>query len=98
MEPLHAPWRITYLLGPIRVALRPRIINTRQLESLHGYAHALWSDCLTLEKMWISGELDGIVKIEEEELEIARMQPWGGSHAIIASDGLFNFGANPEPP
>ena len=35
--------------------------------------------------------------IEEEELEIARWHSWGGSPAIIASDGLFSFGANPEP-
>ena len=32
----------------------------------------------------------------EEKLEIARMQPWQGSPAIIASDGLFNFGAEPH--
>jgi hypothetical protein len=47
--------------------------------------------------MWLSGKLDDIIKIEEEELEIARWNPWGGSPAIIASDGLFSFGANPEP-
>jgi hypothetical protein len=46
--------------------------------------------------MWLSGELDAIVKIEEEELDIARMQPWGGSPAIFASDGLFGFGSQPE--
>lgn len=85
----------TYLLGPIKIALRPRVITTRQLESLRDYCLDLWSDCLTLEKMWLSGELDDIVMIEEEELEIARLQPWGGSPAIIASDGLFDFGANP---
>ena len=45
------------------------------------------------EKMWLAGELDEFVNIEEEELEIARMNPWGGSAAIIASDGLFDFGA-----
>ena len=45
--------------------------------------------------MWLQGELNEFIKIEEEELEIARMQPWGGSAAIIASDGLFNFGAAP---
>ena len=45
------------------------------------------------EKMWLAGELDAVVNIEKEELEIARMNPWGGSAAIIASDGLFNFGA-----
>ncbi len=36
-----------------------------------------------------------IVKIEERELDIARMNPWGGSSAIIAADGLFSFGAHP---
>jgi hypothetical protein len=97
-EKLAVEHRFTYLLGPIKVAPRPRVISARQIQSLSDYGNALWSDCLTLEKMWLSGELDGIVKIEEEELEIARMQPWGGSPAIIASDGLFDFGASPEPP
>jgi hypothetical protein len=97
-EKLAVEHRFTYLLGPIKVALRPRVISAPQIVSLAEYGHALWSDCLTLEKMWLSGELDGIVKIEEEELEIARMQPWGGSSAIIASDGLFDFGASLEPP
>jgi hypothetical protein len=96
-ETLAVEHRFTYLLGPIKVALRPRVISAGQIQSLSDYGKALWSDCLTLEKMWLSGELDGIVKIEEEELEIARMQPWGGSPAIIASDGLFDFGASPEP-
>ena len=40
-------------------------------------------------------ELDEIVRIEKEELDIARLQPWQGSAAIIAADGLFNFGAAP---
>ncbi len=97
-EKLAVEHKFTYLLGPIKVALRPRVISSRQIESLKDYARALWSDCLTLEKMWLSGDLDEIVKIEAEELEIARMQPWGGSNAIIASDGLFDFGASPEPP
>jgi hypothetical protein len=86
----------TYLLGPIKIALRPRVITSHQLESLKSYCDVMWSDCLTLEKMWLSGELDDIVNIEEEEIEIARLQPWGGSPAIIASDGLFNFGTNLE--
>ena len=34
--------------------------------------------------------------IEKDELEIARMNPWGGSAAIIASDGLFSFGVEPR--
>ena len=45
--------------------------------------------------MWLAGALDHIVRIEERELDIARMNPWGGSSAIIASDGLFSFGAHP---
>ncbi|MDY6989056.1 MAG: hypothetical protein SWQ30_13485 [Thermodesulfobacteriota bacterium] len=88
--------KFTYLLGPIKLALRPRVITISQLDSLEKYGAAMWSDCLTLEKMWLSGELNDIVKIEEEELEIARMQPWGGSPAIFASDGLFGFGSQPK--
>ncbi|MDY6952732.1 MAG: hypothetical protein SWE60_14570, partial [Thermodesulfobacteriota bacterium] len=88
--------RFTYLLGPIKLALRPRVITMSQLHSLERYCAAMWSDCLTLEKMWLSGELNNIVTIEEDELEIARMQPWGGSPAIFASDGLFGFGSHPE--
>jgi len=83
----------TYLHGPIRMALRPRLVSRGQLVSLEKYCRELWLDCLTLEKMWRAGELDSMVKIEEEELEIARAQPWNGGPAIIASDGLFNFGA-----
>jgi hypothetical protein len=87
--------RFTYLLGPIRIALRPRVITVEQVEALRRYCAAMWADCLSLERMWLAGELDAIVKIEHEELEIARMQPWGGGPAIIASDGLFSFGAHP---
>ncbi|MDO9528818.1 MAG: hypothetical protein Q7J27_06620 [Syntrophales bacterium] len=86
--------QLTYLLGPIKIASRPRLITIHQLESLKSYCADLWLDCLTLEKMWLSGELDNIVNIEEEELEIARLQPWGGTPAVIASDGLFNFGVD----
>ena len=85
----------TYLLGPIRVALRPRLVTQEQLQALQAYGQKLWTDCLLLEKMWLAGQLDDLVKIEREELDIARLQPWKGSAAIIASDGLFNFGAAP---
>lgn len=85
----------TYLLGPVRVALRPRVFTREQVKAIQGYGHKLWTDCLLLEKMWLAGELDEMVKIEKEELDIARLQPWKGSAAIIASDGLFNFGAAP---
>lgn len=88
----------TYLLGPIKIALRPRLITLSQLKALERYCTAMWSDCLTLEKMWLSGELDEIVNIEQEELEIARLQPWGGTPAILASDGLFSFETSPEAP
>ena len=86
----------TYLLGPIKIALRPRLITEEQLQAVMDYGNKLWSDCLELEKMWRQGELTDLIKIEEEELEIARMQPWEGSPAIIASDGLFSFGAEPH--
>jgi hypothetical protein len=46
---------------------------------------------MLLERMWRSAELDDLIHIEDEELEIARAQPWKGGPAIIASDGLFNF-------
>ena len=88
--------KFTYLLGPIKIALRPRVITPEQLDALRSYCTAMWSDCLTLEKMWLSGELDDIVNIEEEELQIARLQPWAGTPAILASDGLFNFGTSTE--
>jgi hypothetical protein len=84
----------TYLLGPIKIALRPRILKNKQLVALQRYCNQMWQDCLTLEQMWFEGALDDIIKIEDAELEIARMDPWKGSPAIIASDGLFNFGAN----
>ncbi len=90
--------KFTYLLGPIKIALRPRVITIQQLEALKQYCTAMWSDCLTLERMWLSGELDDIVNIEQEELEIARLQPWGGSPAILASDGLFSFMPPTEAP
>ena len=86
--------QFTYLLGPIKIALRPRLITAGQMKALETYCAGIWSDCLTLEKMWLSGELDVMVNIEPEELEIIRSQPWGGAPAIFASDGLFSFGAH----
>lgn len=84
----------TYLLGPIRIALRPRLITAEQMGALDVYCRAIWSDCLTMEGMWLSDALDLIVDIDPEELEIVRSQPWRGSPAIFASDGLFSFGAH----
>ena len=74
--------KFTYLLGPIKIALRPRLITMEQMQAVMDYGNKLWADCLVLEKMWRQGELNEFIKIEEEELEIARMQPWEGSPAI----------------
>ena len=86
----------TYLLGPVKIALRPRVISALQIDGLKAYGQKVWKDSLTLDSMWQAGRLDNIIHIEEEELEIARMNPWSGSAAIIASDGLFSFGAEPR--
>jgi len=84
----------TYLLGPVKMALRPRLITPGQIDRLENYCRGIWADCLTLEKMWKNGELDHMIEIEPEELDIARSQPWQGSSAIFASDGIFSFGAH----
>ncbi len=88
--------KFTYLLGPIRICLRPRIVTSQQLADLKTYCRAVWNDSIQLERMWQSGDLDDYIDIEEEELEIARMQPWRGGPAIFAADGLFGFGASLE--
>lgn len=85
--------KFTYLLGPIKIALRPRIITSEQLTDLQAYCRAMWDDCVKLEQMWFAGELKDYIDIEPEELEIARLQPWNGGPAIFAADGLFGFGA-----
>ncbi len=70
------------------------MIKPVQIEALKTYGSRLWLDCLTLEKLWLAGELEDLIKMEQEELEIANLQPWSGTPAIIASDGLFSFGAD----
>ncbi len=95
-ETLALKERFTYLLGPIKIALRPRIITLQQLEDLKKYSSAVWSDSILLEKMWLAGDLDEYIDIEPEELEIAKLQPWQGSPAICAADGLFGVGAHLE--
>lgn len=89
--------KFTYLLGPIKMALRPRLITQPQINRLETYCTGIWEDCLTLEKMWENGELDHMIDIEPDELDIARSQPWKGSPAIFASDGIFSFGAHKTP-
>jgi hypothetical protein len=88
--------KFTYLLGPIKIALRPRLVTHKQLTALETYCKAMWADSLTLEEMWHAGKLDEYIDIENEELEIARLQPWRGGPAIFAADGLFSFGAHLE--
>ena len=87
--------RFTYLLGPIRMAIRPRVLTDGHLASLERYCRCMWKDSQILEKMWLDGALDDYVGIEEEELAIALLQPWKGGPAVFASDGLFSFGAHP---
>jgi hypothetical protein len=86
--------RFTYLLGPIKIALRPRLLKVSQMKALEKYCQGIWSDCLILEEMWKSGRLGIRMEIDPEELEIIRSQPWNGSPAILATDGLFSFGAH----
>ncbi len=89
--------RFTYLLGPIKMALRPRLITLNQINRLDSYCRGIWKDCLTLETMWKDGRLNHMIDIEPEELDIARSQPWKGSPAIFATDGIFSFGAHKNP-
>ena len=84
----------TYLLGPIMIILRPRILTTDHIADLRQYAHNLWQDAVKLESVWREGHLDAIVKIGEQEKELATRQPWRGSPALMVSDGLFSFEAD----
>jgi hypothetical protein len=86
--------RFTYLLGPIKIALRPRLLKVSQMKALEKYCQGIWADCLILERLWKSDKLGIKMDINPEELEIIRSQPWNGSPAILASDGLFSFGAH----
>lgn len=87
---------LTYLLGPIMTALRPRLVTPEQLDALQAYSRNLWNDCKVLEEGWRKGEIVEMLDENEEAREIFRLQPWQGSPALIASDGLFGFGAQTE--
>jgi hypothetical protein len=84
----------TYLLGPILVTLRPRLLTVEHLADLRRYAENLWQDALRLEKLWREAQLEDVVRIGEEEKQLAMSQPWQGSPALMVSDGLFSFGAD----
>ena len=83
-----------YLLGPIMSTLRPRIITLKHLSELQVYAKNLWDDVKKLEVLWQEGKLTQYIQISKEEEDIARLAPWQGSPALIASDGLFSFGGS----
>jgi hypothetical protein len=83
----------TYLLGPIKILLRPRLLTRDHLEDLRGYARRLWNDAMKLERLWLQGKLDHVVTTGDRERELAGSQPWHGSPALMVSDGLFGFGA-----
>lgn len=84
----------TYLRGPIKMLLRPRILTPAHLAELRTYAENLWRDSVTLEEFWRDGRLDSVVKMGDEEKDLAGSQPWRGSPALMVSDGLFSFGAH----
>jgi len=84
----------TYLLGPIMVTLRPRLLTENHLAELRQYAGNLWQDAVKLEGLWREGKLDDVIHVGEEEKELAISQPWRGSPALMVSDGLFSFGAD----
>jgi hypothetical protein len=84
----------TYLLGPIMVTPRPRLLTEAHLMELGAYARNLWRDAVKLERYWREGYLDDVIQIGEEEKTLALSQPWEGSPALMVSDGLFSFGAD----
>ncbi|MEE9531669.1 MAG: hypothetical protein V3W52_11790, partial [Syntrophobacteria bacterium] len=86
----------TYLLGPIKTAWRPRLINEAQMQQLQVYCENLWADAVQLTEWWRAGRLDDFVHITAEEEAIARTAPWTGQPALMASDGLFSFGCHPD--
>ncbi len=84
----------TYLLGPIPIPLRPRLLNQDHLADLRRYAVRLWQDAVRLEEMWRQGQLEDVIHIGDAERALALSQPWRGSPALMVSDGLFSFGAD----
>ena len=84
----------TYLLGPITVSLRPRLLTLDHISELKRYALTLWHDAIKLETLWRAGKLDNVAQVGEEERELAIKQPWQGSPALMVSDGLFSLGAD----
>jgi hypothetical protein len=84
----------TYLLGPINIMPRPRLLTEGHIHELQRYAQSLWRDAVRLEGLWREGQLDDVIRIGGEEKELALSQPWLGNPALMVSDGLFSFGAD----
>jgi hypothetical protein len=84
----------TYLLGPIMISLRPRLLTPGHLRELREYALNLWKDAVAMEEIWRDGYVDTVVRITDRERDLAMSQPWRGSPALMVSDGLFSFGAD----
>jgi hypothetical protein len=83
----------TYLQGPIKLIPRPRLLTKDHIVELGRYAKHIWQNAVKLEELWREGRLDDVIRIGEEEKEVALSQPWQGSPALMVSDGLFSFGA-----
>ena len=62
-----------------------------KIRNRHQVRKNIWDDALKLEELWLAGKLSKYVQISEEEEAIAKLCPWKGSIALIASDGLFGF-------
>jgi len=87
-----------YLNGPIPIGLRPRMISHAQMEALRTYGKNLYADTLKLEQLWQEGKLKQFIQISEREKQIIKLQPRKlASTAMMASDGLFDFGAGLSP-
>jgi hypothetical protein len=84
----------TYLLGPIKIMLRPRLLTVDHLRDLRRYAAHLWRDAVKLEEFWREGHLDHVVRVGDDERQLALNQPWSGSPALMVSDGLFSLGVD----
>ncbi|MFC1514567.1 hypothetical protein ACFL5X_01530 [Candidatus Omnitrophota bacterium] len=80
-----------YLLGPIMSTLRPRLLKPAHIDQLTVYAKNIWDDALKLEEIWRAGKLSKYAQISKAEEAIAKLCPWKGTIALMASDGLFGF-------
>src|SRR5208283_5984766 len=74
MESRAVAMGFTYLRGPIKILIRPRLLTEEHLTELNQYARNLWHDAVKLETLWREGHLDEYVAIGKEERALATMQ------------------------